>query len=126
GAWRLPQIGSAGERAWPPLPAGVIRITFAQLVRKPICFLIVTRLPKSNGGFVERAGCNSWIVVQQSDAFKSFAGVIKIPALQLDFTSKQPCFRVYAALGLQHHNFFSDLLCLVRFVSADLNGTECQ
>ena len=107
-------------------PADVIRITFAQLAREAVCFLGVTRLAKCHRGFVQRARSDGWIVVKQGDAFKSFAGVIEVPALELDFTGEQARFRVHAALGLQHHDFFSDLLRLIGFMSADLNCTERQ
>src|SRR5215471_18942028 len=106
------------------LPAGVIWITFAQFVRQAICFLGVTRLAKCHRGFVQCARSDSWIVIEESYAFKSLAGIIEIPALQLHFTRKQARFRVYAAFGLQHHDFFSNLLSLVRFMSADFNCTE--
>src|SRR4029079_12847479 len=107
-------------------PADVIRITFAQLVREAICFLGVTRLAKCHRGFIQRTGSDGRIVVKQSDAFESLAGAIEIPAFQLNFTREQARFRVYAALGFQRHDFFSDLLRLVRFMSTDLNRTERQ
>src|SRR5262245_6793582 len=108
------------------LPAGVIRITFAQLTREAVCFFSIAGLAKCNGSFVQRARSDGWIVVKQGDAFESFAGVIELSALELHFTRQQARFRVYAALRLQGHDFFSDLLRLVRFMSADLNCTECQ
>ena len=108
------------------LSADVIRITFAQLTREAVCFLGVTRLAKCHRGFVQRARSDGWIVVKQGDAFESFAGVIELSALQLNFAREQARFRVYAALGLQDHDFFSDLLRLIRFMCADLNCTECQ
>src|SRR6266404_1310757 len=105
-------------------PADVIRITFAQLVREAVCFLSVTRLAKCHRGFVQRARSDGWIVIKQGDSLKSFAGVIEMPALELDFAGEQARFRVYAALGLERHDFLCDLLRLVGFMSADLNGTE--
>jgi hypothetical protein len=83
-------------------------------------------LAKGYRGFVQRARSDGRIVVKQSDAFESFAGVIEVPALELDFTCEQARFRVHAALGLQHHDFFGNLLRIVRFMSADLNCTEGQ
>ena len=94
-------------------PADVIRITFAQLAREAICFLTVTRLAKCHRGFVQRARSDGWIVIKQGYSFKSFAGVIEIPALELDFTGEQARFRIHATLGLEHHNFFGDLLRLI-------------
>src|SRR5207247_1223171 len=107
-------------------PADVIRITFAQLAREAVCFLGVTRLAKCHRGFVQRARSDGWIVIKQSDAFESFAGVIEVPALELDFAREQARFSVHAALGLEHHDFFGNLLRLVRLMSADLNSAERQ
>src|SRR5881394_3564881 len=107
-------------------PADVIRITFAQLAREAVCFLGVTRLAKCHRGFVQRARSNGWIVIKQGDSLESFASVIEVPALELDFTGEQARFRVHAALGLEHYNFFGNLLRLIGFMSADLNCTERQ
>ena len=78
------------------LPAGVIRIPLVQLVREPICFLGVAGLAKGERGFVERARSNGWVVVEQRDALKGFAGIIEVSALQLHFACKQTRFGVYA------------------------------
>ena len=107
-------------------PANVIRVTFAQLARETVCFLALTSLTKCQRGFVQRAWSDGWIVVKQGDSFKGFAGVIEVPALELDFTGKQTRFRVYPTFGLKRHDFFSDLLCLIGFMSADLNRPERQ
>src|SRR4029077_14794962 len=105
-------------------PADVIRITFAQLAREAVCFLGVTRLAKCHRGFVQRARSDGWIVIKQGDSLKSFASVIEIPTHELNLAREQARFCVYAALGLQHHDFFRDLLGVVRFMSADLNCTQ--
>src|SRR5205814_3730879 len=88
------------ERGLACSSAGVIRIPFAQLAREAVCFLAVAGLAKGHGGFVQRARSDGWIVVKQSYAFESLAGVIEVSALQLDFAREQACFSVYAALGL--------------------------
>ena len=105
-------------------PASVIRITLAQLVRQAVGFFGIAGLAKGKRGFVQRARSDGWVVVEQRDAFKCFAGVIEIPALQLDFAREQTRFGIYPALGLQRHDFFCDLLRLIGFVGAYLNRTE--
>ena len=105
-------------------PAGVIRIPLVQLVREAICFLGIAGLAKCERGLVESARSDGWVVVKQSDAFECFAGVIEVSTLQLHFACKQARFGIYAALGLQRHDFFGDLLCLVRFMGAYLNHAE--
>ncbi len=78
------------------LPAGVIWIPLVQLVREPIGFLGVAGLAKGERGLVERARSNGWVVVEQRDALKCFAGIIEVSALQLHFACEQTRFGVYA------------------------------
>ena len=105
-------------------PASVIRITLAQLVREAICFLGIAGLAKGKRGFVQRARSDGWVVVEQRDAFKCFARVIEVSALQLHFAREQTRFGIYTALGLQRHDFFGDLLSLIGFMGAYLNRAE--
>src|SRR3954451_10083700 len=66
----------------------VIGITFAQLAREAVCFVGLACLSERHRGFVQRTRSDRWIVIKESDAFKSFAGVIEIPTLKLDFTGE--------------------------------------
>ena len=67
-----------------------------QLVREAICFLGIAGLAKGERGLVERARSDGWVVVEQRDALKCFAGVIEVSTLQLHFACKQARFGVYA------------------------------
>src|SRR5262245_18440230 len=125
GKMRTEQVISNRKRSG-STTAGVIRITFAQLAREAVCFFGVARLAKCHRSFVQRAWSDGRIVIKQSDAFESFASVIEVSALELDFAREQARFRIDATFGLQRHDFFSDLLRLVRLVGTDLNCTERQ
>jgi hypothetical protein len=50
-------------------------------------------LPICQGGFVQGARSDGWIIVKESNSFKRLTGVIEISALQLDFAREKTCFR---------------------------------
>src|SRR5215217_7689876 len=102
----------------------VIGITFAQLAGEAVCFVRLACLSERHRRFVQRTRSDRWIVIKESDAFKSFASIIEVSALQLNFTGKQTRFRVYATLGLKHHDFFCDFLRFIWLMSVDLDGAE--
>ena len=111
-------------RAARGLSAGVSWVALAQLAREAICFFCFAGLAKRQRSFVQCARCYGRVVVKQSHALKSFAGVVVISALQLDLAREQTRFRIHASLRLQRHDLFGDFLRLIRFVRADLHCTE--
>src|SRR6202040_227993 len=58
-------------------PAGVVRVTVAQLFGDTVCFFGFPSTTIGIRGFIEGAGGDRWIVVEQSDTGVSFARVFK-------------------------------------------------
>jgi hypothetical protein len=84
----------------PTLPAGVVRVFFAELARGPIGLVCFTGALVGERGSLQCTRGNRRVVVKKRNTHESFSGVLEPAALELNIASEKTRLSIHAAFGL--------------------------